>query len=96
MMDSPINSLLKKLTDVGKVGCVNSQVHLSPRSKVALDNSTSDTRSNDGLYSSFYGFDVFVVEDQKADCWLISDPKIAKAYRNGWITEELLERMQGI
>jgi len=41
--------------------------------------------------SSILGMPFFVMENQKADCWVISDPQIAKAYRNGDISEETLK-----
>lgn len=43
--------------------------------------------------SSILGMPFFVMENQKADCWVISDPHIAAAYRNGDISEDTLKRM---
>lgn len=42
--------------------------------------------------SSMLGMPFFVMENQKAQGWLISDPLLAKAYRDGDITEEQLAR----
>lgn len=43
--------------------------------------------------SSILGMPFFVMENQKADCWIISDPHLAKAYREGHISEDALKRM---
>lgn len=37
------------------------------------------------------GLPFYVKEDQKADCWIISDPVLADAYRDGRITEDTLK-----
>lgn len=38
-------------------------------------------------------FKVHEVKDQKAVAWLISDPVLAKAYRDGLVKAEYLERL---
>ncbi|MEO5715035.1 MAG: hypothetical protein ABIT37_16270 [Luteolibacter sp.] len=42
--------------------------------------------------SRLLGMDFFVMENQKADAWVITDPHIAAAYRKGEISEETLAR----
>jgi hypothetical protein len=45
------------------------------------------------LLASISGLPFVAMENQKADCWIISDPYIAEAYRNGYISEDVLKRM---
>lgn len=40
--------------------------------------------------AEFLGLSVFVKHDQKMPCWAITDEKLAKAYRDGFITEDQL------
>jgi hypothetical protein len=42
--------------------------------------------------SAMIGMQLVAMPNQKADCWMISDPHLAKAYRNGDISEETLKR----
>jgi hypothetical protein len=42
--------------------------------------------------SAMMGMQLVAMPNQKADCWMISDPHLAKAYRNGDISEETLKR----
>jgi hypothetical protein len=63
---------------------------VSPRAMEALRRES--TPSPDPI-SRMLGMDVFVMEDQKADAWVITDPHIAAAYRKGEISEDVLKRM---
>jgi hypothetical protein len=62
---------------------------VSPRAMEAL---RRESTPSPHPISNLLGMDVFVMENQKADAWVISDPHIAAAYRKGDISEETLKR----
>lgn len=60
---------------------------------VVMEAFKKESRQGPNLITTMMGMPIFLMENQKADCWVISDPHLAKAYRSGTISEEELKRM---
>ena len=82
-----ISDLLQKIADIPQP---KETYFLSSRGMKAVRYESITETETPPVISTLLGLPLMVMPDQKSDCIIIGDAKIAEAYRDGVISEKLL------